>query len=393
MLVQAVFAVAFGLVSGADEGDVANSPEARCEALLGRMGAASKGLDEALRNAEGETQRRAAFETFKEQRRDIVGRLLDLALAHPGDPAAVDALAHVVGHQITPLTGRALELLLSDYIDSDRLVAPLSYASNVVGPESLQAERLLREAAARNPHRRVRGMARMYLVDLLEARAEMLREVGRHPGEPPPFVKNFGAAWARLSARSADELTQEAEAQLVEIVKQYPDVETSRKAPLGEVAEGRLFRLRNLVVGKVAPEIVGEDIDGKRFCLSDYRGKVVLLTFSGNWCGSCRALYPEERRLVEQLKGKPFVVLSVNTDQDKETLRKSIDSGEIAWRCWRDGGTGGPITLRWGISYFPSLYLIDQHGVIRHTDADLSADKLAGGVEALVEQAVSSPSH
>ena len=35
--------------------------------------------------------------------------------------------------------------------------------------------------------------------------------------------------------------------------------------------------------GQPAPEIEGEDIDGKRFKLSDYRGKVVVLDFWGNW--------------------------------------------------------------------------------------------------------------
>jgi hypothetical protein len=35
--------------------------------------------------------------------------------------------------------------------------------------------------------------------------------------------------------------------------------------------------------GMKAREIEGEDIDGKRFKLSDYRGKVVLLDFWGNW--------------------------------------------------------------------------------------------------------------
>ena len=36
-------------------------------------------------------------------------------------------------------------------------------------------------------------------------------------------------------------------------------------------------------VGNQAPEIMGEDIDGKKFKLSDYRGKVVLLDFWGDW--------------------------------------------------------------------------------------------------------------
>ena len=46
--------------------------------------------------------------------------------------------------------------------------------------------------------------------------------------------------------------------------------------PIGNVKVG-------LEVGDMAPEIIGEDIDGKRFKLSDYRGKVVMLDFWGDW--------------------------------------------------------------------------------------------------------------
>lgn len=36
-------------------------------------------------------------------------------------------------------------------------------------------------------------------------------------------------------------------------------------------------------IGKSAPDIVGIDADGKKFRLSDYRGKVVLLDFWASW--------------------------------------------------------------------------------------------------------------
>ncbi len=36
-------------------------------------------------------------------------------------------------------------------------------------------------------------------------------------------------------------------------------------------------------VGNLAPEIEGEDLDGVPFKLSDYRGKVVMLDFYGDW--------------------------------------------------------------------------------------------------------------
>jgi len=41
--------------------------------------------------------------------------------------------------------------------------------------------------------------------------------------------------------------------------------------------------LVGLEVGDTAMEISAEDIDGKKFKLSDYRGKVVVLDFWGNW--------------------------------------------------------------------------------------------------------------
>jgi AhpC/TSA family len=41
--------------------------------------------------------------------------------------------------------------------------------------------------------------------------------------------------------------------------------------------------ISRLLIGKVVPDIAAEDLDGKPFKLSDYRGKVVLLDFWGHW--------------------------------------------------------------------------------------------------------------
>ncbi len=50
-----------------------------------------------------------------------------------------------------------------------------------------------------------------------------------------------------------------------------------------ETAERVLTAFRTLRVGKEAPDIKGADLDGKEFKLTDYRGKVVLLDFWGDW--------------------------------------------------------------------------------------------------------------
>ena len=48
---------------------------------------------------------------------------------------------------------------------------------------------------------------------------------------------------------------------------------------VADKAKSELFEIRFLAIGKTAPDIEGEDQDGKKFRLSDYKGKVVLLDF------------------------------------------------------------------------------------------------------------------
>ena len=51
----------------------------------------------------------------------------------------------------------------------------------------------------------------------------------------------------------------------------------------GKSAPNLIFQIDNLQVGKVAPDIEGEDADGVKFKLSDYRGNVVVIDFWGWW--------------------------------------------------------------------------------------------------------------
>ena len=53
--------------------------------------------------------------------------------------------------------------------------------------------------------------------------------------------------------------------------------------PFGELIAGDRYQLEHLRIGMVAPDIVAKDLDGVEFKLSDYRGKVVVIDFWGNW--------------------------------------------------------------------------------------------------------------
>jgi hypothetical protein len=78
-------------------------------------------------------------------------------------------------------------------------------------------------------------------------------------------------------------------------------------------------------------------------------------------------MYPHERSLVKKLESKPFALLGVNTDRNLEQLKKDMQANKITWRSWFDGGTSGPICRQYGVSVFPSLFIIDAKGVVRYT--------------------------
>jgi thiol-disulfide isomerase/thioredoxin len=114
-----------------------------------------------------------------------------------------------------------------------------------------------------------------------------------------------------------------------------------------------------------AKEIEGEDIDGKKFKLSDYRGKVVLLDFWGEWCVWCRRMYPDNRELTSRMQGKAFTIVGVNSDGDRKLVKDVLAREKITWPTFFDGGQRGPIDQGWQIQGWPAMILIDAKGVVR----------------------------
>ena len=173
---------------------------------------------------------------------------------------------------------------------------------------------------------------------------------------------------------------------LKELKEKYSDVVAQGNRKVKDVIDGPIFELEHLQVGSIAPDIVGKDFDGIEFRLSDYRGKVVMLDFWGQWCPPCRDMFPHERELIEELVGKPFVLIGVNSDRRLETAVKATKQQNLVWRnfwCGPQGRTG-PIAKKWNVSAWPTVYLIDGEGVIRYKEV-LGRD-IDKGIEALLAE-------
>jgi hypothetical protein len=89
---------------------------------------------------------------------------------------------------------------------------------------------------------------------------------------------------ANALSRNEDEASETRCVELLEAIQaKYADVDLGRGQTLGSRVERLLFAIQNLKVGKTAPDIIGKDLDEVEFKLSDYRGKVVVLDFWGDW--------------------------------------------------------------------------------------------------------------
>ena len=82
-------------------------------------------------------------------------------------------------------------------------------------------------------------------------------------------------------------------------------------------------------------------------------------------------MYPHERSLVKRLEGKPFALIGVNSDQDREALKPVLEREKITWRSfWNGGSPSGPISKAWNVTGWPSIWIIDHKGIIRYRDED-----------------------
>ena len=144
------------------------------------------------------------------------------------------------------------------------------------------SEAFLRRVVADSPHEKVRAWSTYALSMQLMQQSEMADRIGSMPaGQVKGFRSYFGDETVdAILGREAKDRAAEIESLLATICE---TLDESDYESLVGMAKGDLFEARNLAIGKIAPEIEGEDLDGVAFKLSDYRGKVVVLDFWGNW--------------------------------------------------------------------------------------------------------------
>jgi thiol-disulfide isomerase/thioredoxin len=295
-------------------------------------------------------------------------RFLAIAESNPEGPVAIDSLKMTLRtgtdyRDGTPRETRAkaVKILADYYVTKPAIKGVLRYLTLY---DDAKSRALVADVIARNPDRTVQLAAYKGLVIYCEI---MMRfaETAKNPERLASIEKRSGKEYVRERLAMAEAARPELDRLTKILHEQYADL------------------IDDLSIGKAAPEIRMQALDGTEGRLSALKGKVVVLDIWATWCEPCKAMIPHEREMVERLRDRPFVLVSISADEKKETLTAFLANEKMPWTHWWNGREGGMLA-DWDIKYFPTIFVIDAQGVIRHKD--LRGDELEKAVNAMLAE-------
>lgn len=78
-------------------------------------------------------------------------------------------------------------------------------------------------------------------------------------------------------------------------------------------------------------------------------------------------MLPHERDMVKRLANEPFTLLGINSDGDRSALEKILKDENITWPNICGGRPNeNKIAKAWNVTGWPTIYILDHEGVIRH---------------------------
>jgi hypothetical protein len=361
MVAQGLSAVAAAAQDGPR--NVVGTPAQQMQALKKQYADECAAIDKAKTHARSPIDRRD--EPAAPNLKAFCDLMIKIAKDHPSNPERCSGLAWVTDMGSEEQVAEAARLLIRDHL-TDPNIGEFCIQALHPGTASSVPTEALQTIVTKNHFATARAVAAYALANRLLETAEK----GRIARELDPIKQRRYAQWfsdpaAANSLKKIDSMTLEREAcMMLDRILSDPKASAARLSfpetdgalphevdglpnTVGGWAAHTLFEFNHLKKGKPVPDIIGEDIQGRRMKLSDYRGKVVILQFGESWDGV------DDGQLLKQSvsnlyldRGAEFVGVFRLGDRDR--LKRMIEKDKIPWRSFWDGGNeSGRIHREW----------------------------------------------
>jgi thiol-disulfide isomerase/thioredoxin len=124
------------------------------------------------------------------------------------------------------------------------------------------------------------------------------------------------------------------------------------------------FQLSPLKEPVDAPGFELQDMDGEKYTLQDYKGKVVMLNFWATWCPPCREEMPSLEAVYQDLKDKDFVVIAVNQWESPDHVFPYLGQLSVFPSFPILFDREGTVSKDYDVKGLPTTYLIDKDGKV-----------------------------
>jgi thiol-disulfide isomerase/thioredoxin len=139
------------------------------------------------------------------------------------------------------------------------------------------------------------------------------------------------------------------------------------------------------LVGKPAPKLEGETLDGGTFKLSEQKGKIIVLDFWASWCGPCMQTMPLVDAAVRELNNPDVSLVAVNLEEPSERAQAALDRLKLETQVVLD--IDGAAGQRYQANAIPQTVIVDREGVVRHVfvgGGPKLVPQLMGAIESLL---------
>ncbi|MDM1550812.1 TlpA family protein disulfide reductase [Empedobacter falsenii] len=128
-----------------------------------------------------------------------------------------------------------------------------------------------------------------------------------------------------------------------------------------------------------APDFSLADINGKRFDLSDFKGKYVYMDIWATWCRPCKVQIPFMKELEKQFHNAPIHFVSVSLDklEDKPIWEKMVRENQMSG-VQLFAGREDNFGFDYKIEYIPTFIILDKEGNIMIDRAPAPMDYQTG---------------